>query len=85
MRHPEGTMTVKDLRKALRSLPDDAPVLVPGYEDGYEYAAAPVIATMAFEEGSPGWSGQWQELDLPDYTTRSIARVVVLTATRGES
>ena len=45
-------LTVKELREAIKSLPDDMPVIVPGYEGGYD--SATLYEPMEFRRISEG-------------------------------
>jgi len=57
------TFTVSDLIKILQLYPDDMPVVVSGYEGGYENFYPPVVKKVVHQPENPYWDGQFQPDD----------------------
>jgi len=55
--------TVAQLTEVLKSLPPDLPVVVSGYENGYENFYHPEIVTMRHEPENMYYDGQFQIAD----------------------
>lgn len=57
-------MTVKELREVLSELPDDLPVMVKGYEWGWQELSPPRKANVMLNFHSPGsYGGPHEEAD----------------------
>lgn len=54
--------TVGELTKILKSMPQDLPVVVSGYESGYENFHQPTIMTMTHQQDNPYYDGQFQSV-----------------------
>lgn len=52
--------TVRQLIEALDPLPPDLPVLVSGYESGFENVHTPAVARLQHEPENPYWEGEFQ-------------------------
>lgn len=57
------TFTVSDLIKILQAYPDDMPVVVSGYEGGYENFYQPCVKRVIHQPENPYWDGQFQPDD----------------------
>lgn len=56
-------MTVKELQDALKFMPQDAVIVISGYEDGYN-AVTRVLATHMTNYPDPKWYyGEFEEAD----------------------
>jgi len=55
--------TVGDLIKILQAYPEDMPVVVSGYEGGYENFYSPVVKKVVHQPENPYWDGQFQPDD----------------------
>jgi hypothetical protein len=60
---PTFHFTVGELIKALHQFPDDLPVLVSGYETGYENFLYPIVHKVVYEPENPYYDGQFQISD----------------------
>ncbi len=69
-------MKVKDLIDKLKSFPADAPVMVQGYEDGYD--AVKVVREVSVTKNSTAedWNGEYEEASAGG--KNSISAVVIL-------
>lgn len=67
--------TVRQLIEALASLPPDLPVLVSGYENGFEHVQTPAVARLQHQPDNPYWEGEFQPAE--EYGDDSIAAVVL--------
>jgi hypothetical protein len=56
--------TVAQLIEVLQSFPADLPVLVSGYESGYENFYRPEITTLKYEPENPYFEGLFQTIDV---------------------
>lgn len=61
--------TVKDLIEDLKKLPQDFPVLVSGYEDGFENILKPKTLKVKHKPKNAYWSGEFQETEKTDNDT----------------
>lgn len=52
--------TVGDLIKILQQYPEDMPVVVSGYENGYENFYHPYVKKVKHFPENPYWDGQFQ-------------------------
>ena len=52
--------TVGDLIKVLESLPQDMPILVSGYESGFESFTEPYVARLIHIPDNPYYDGEYQ-------------------------
>ncbi len=52
--------TVGDLIKILQQYPEDMPVVVSGYESGYENLYHPLVKKVKHFRDNPYWDGQFQ-------------------------
>lgn len=52
--------TVGDLIRILESLPPDMPILVSGYESGYENFQEPRVVRLAHRPNNPYYDGEYQ-------------------------
>lgn len=57
-------MIVKDLKKLLENAPDDAPVMVPGYDHGYREVHCQM--TTGLMEGRNQWTEDYGEETTPE-------------------
>lgn len=55
--------TVRELIKFLQLYPEDMPVVVSGYEDGYENFYQPCVKKVKHMPENPYWDGQFQPDD----------------------
>ncbi len=62
-------ITVAQLINVLKTLPSDLPVLVSGYENGYENFYHPEIVTMRHEPENMYYDGQFQIAEEKDTDT----------------
>jgi len=56
----ENITTVKELFDILKTMPQDAPVLVSGYEGGYENFYHPMIKKVVHFPENPCYEGEYQ-------------------------
>jgi len=56
------SFTVGELIEILRSIPQDLPVVVSGYENGYENFYPPSILTMKHQPDNPYYDGEFQRV-----------------------
>ena len=54
---------VGELIEILKSMPQDLPVVVSGYESGYENFHQPSIMTMKHQPDNPYYDGEFQKVD----------------------
>lgn len=54
--------TVAELIEALKSFPQDLPVLVSGYETGYENLVPPKVEKLKHYPDKKYWDGEFQEV-----------------------
>ena len=52
--------TVIELREILESYPDDMPVIVSGYENGYENFYHPIVQKVEHLPENKYWDGEFQ-------------------------
>ena len=60
MMNATKTRTVADLIRILESLPQDMPILVSGYESGYENFHEPTVVRLAYRPDNPYYDGEYQ-------------------------
>ncbi|MCD6175757.1 MAG: hypothetical protein J7K65_08360 [Planctomycetes bacterium] len=66
--------TVGELIEILKSMPQDLPVVVSGYESGYENFHQPSIMTMKHQPDNPYYDGQFQRVNEEnDRTFKAVA------------
>ena len=58
--------TVGELIGILKSMPQDLPVIVSGYEGGYENFYQPAIMTMKHQPDNPYYDGEFQRVHEKD-------------------
>jgi hypothetical protein len=71
--------TVKQLMDVLKTLPPDLPVLVCGYESGFENFSHPRVLKVKHEPENPYFNGEFQPVQVDDKGTFDavvLARVV---------
>lgn len=71
--------SVGQLQEILKAFPADMPVLVSGYEGGYEHFYPPKIIKMKHVPGQPSWDGEFdkvQEEDRDGFDAVVVERVV---------
>ena len=61
--------TVAQLTEVLKTLPSDFPVLVSGYESGYENFYQPTVVKMKHEPENPYFDGEFQPSQVDDKNT----------------
>jgi hypothetical protein len=64
--------TVGELIEILKTLPADMPVVVSGYEDGYENIYHPEIIKVKHEPENPYFSGEFQIANCIDEGTIEV-------------
>jgi hypothetical protein len=52
--------TVGELMELLKEYPDDMPVIVSGYESGYEYFCTPTVRKVKHFPENKYWDGEFQ-------------------------
>jgi len=52
--------TVGELKELLKEYPDDMPVIVSGYESGYEYFDPPTVLKVKHFPENKYWDGEFQ-------------------------
>lgn len=55
--------TVKELIQLLKNFPEDLPVLVDGYESGFEHFYTPYIQTLKYEPENMYFDGEYQRIN----------------------
>lgn len=71
--------TVKDLIACLTKFPQDLPVLVSGYESGFECFYEPEILDLVYNNDTMYYDGEYQfplEGEIPDVTAVVLQRVM---------
>ena len=71
--------TAGQLIEILKSFPPDVPVVVSGYEDGYENFYPPKVVKLKHMHGQPSWNGEFDEAQDGDKETFDavvLARIV---------
>ena len=68
--------TVAELIKELEQFPQDLPVLVNGYEDGFENIVKLERIKFEHKADSPYWSGEFQETE--QQNTKNSMEAIVL-------
>lgn len=63
MSKPLTTFTVAKLIEALQKFPQNTPVVVSGYESGYENIMPPKLAKLQQQKESRCWDGEFQEAE----------------------
>ena len=61
MTNSKTSRTVAELIKELQQFPPDMPVVVSGYEGGYENMLTPKIEKLEQNPDNPYWEGEFQE------------------------
>jgi len=69
MSEPLTTFTVATFIEALKKFPQDAPVVVSGYESGYEDVLSPKLLKVQQQKGNKYWDGEFQEVEQSDNET----------------
>ena len=59
----ETGTTVAELIAQLQALPPELPVVISGYESGYETAHAPQVATLIHQPDTPYYDGEYPLAD----------------------
>ena len=72
----EKSTTVKELIKILQSLPQDYPVLVSGYESGYEHFYYPQVCKVTHHPDNKYFEGEYQIAD--EKETGETSQAVIL-------
>jgi len=67
--------TVKELIQILKKFPEDLPVLVDGYESGYEHFYAPRIQSLKYEPENLYRDGEYQPTN--DDSEQNIDAVIL--------
>ena len=62
-------LTVAQLIEALKAFPADTPVVVNGYESGYENMMPPKIMKLQHQNENKYWGGEFQEVDQERHNT----------------
>ena len=79
MSKPFTTFTVGKLIEALKEFPADTPVVVSGYESGYENMMLPKLIQLEQQKENKYWDGEFQEVEQKDENTLNtvaLSRVV---------
>jgi|GEM_PF-1435694 len=58
--------TVKELMEILETFPQDAPVVVSGYENGFENIRKPILKELIHKRQNPDWDGEFQPTEKGD-------------------
>ena len=72
--------SVAELIEALKKYPQDLPVLVSGYEGGFENILPPIIERLIYKPENQNWDGEFQiaeeenEADLEAVVLRRVFR-----------
>jgi len=69
MSKPLTTFTVAKLIEALKEFPQDTPVVVSGYESGYENIQPPKLVSLKYQKENKYWDGEFQEVTQEDNDT----------------
>lgn len=71
-------MTVGDLRKAMKDLPDNMPVLTPGHDHSFFPAAEAKAACVEFAPNSNGgdWFEYWDDNNMSEGSEKKQAFIV---------
>lgn len=59
----EDVTTVGELSRILEKLPSDLPVLVSGYENGYDHFYSPYLKTVEHHPENPYYDGEYQDAE----------------------
>ena len=59
----EDNITLKELIQILKKFPEDLPVLVDGYESGFEHFYSPNIQKLKYEPENRHFDGEYQRID----------------------
>ncbi len=57
------TFTVSQLIEVLKDFPQDSPVVVSGYEGGYENIQQPLLSRLQHLPQNPYWDGEFQQVE----------------------
>jgi len=79
MRKKLTTYTVATLIEALKAFPADTPVVVSGYESGYENMMLPKLIQLEQQKENKYWDGEFQEVEQKNENTLNavaLSRVV---------
>ncbi|MBW5290195.1 MAG: hypothetical protein Rsou_1983 [Candidatus Ruthia sp. Asou_11_S2] len=68
--------TVEKLIESLKQFPQDLPVLVSGYEDGFENLLTPEKINLEYKAENQYWSGEFQETEQKNTKTSIDALVL---------
>jgi len=76
--------TVKELIEILERLPQDAPVVVSGYENGFENIRQPILKELIHGPQNAYWDGEFQPIEngAPDSFQAVLLRRVERDQTR---
>ncbi|MCK5686915.1 hypothetical protein KAJ27_22440 [bacterium] len=66
---------VAQLIEKLKLFPQDAPVLVSGYENGFENFSDPVVVKVVHKSDADYWDGEFQETEASD---NDVTEIIVL-------
>ena len=69
-------MTVKELIDKLKTLPANAPVMVQGYEDGYDAVKSIREIRIIKNSGAQDWNGEYEEAGGDDKNAVSAAVIM---------
>ncbi len=70
-------ISVKKLIEMLKQLPKDTPVLVNGYESGFDKFYKPNMQKLKYMPENPYWDGEYQQPDADDEAVDLIEAVVL--------
>ena len=73
----EDSTTVKELIKILQTFPQDYPVLVSGYESGYEHFYYPAIYKVTHHPDNKYYEGEYQIAEEKDISLAFLPLFVV--------
>lgn len=68
-KEPVFKHTVGQLIATLKEFPEDMPIVVTGYEDGYENILPPKKADLKYRPDAPYWSGPFEHAEPNDKNT----------------
>jgi len=69
--------TVAQLIECLKQFPQYLPVLVSGYEDGFENIIKPEKIKLEHQVNNQYWSGEFQEIEQQDVVDHAIEAIVL--------
>ena len=62
MKKPKFNYNVGELAEILKTLPQDLPVVISGYESGFENFYAPYVAELIHKPENMYWDGEFQPI-----------------------